>query len=245
MKNEIHYGHHSVMQLLQQRPQAISKIIIAESSGRQLAQIIALATKHKITIERAPRQQLEKLSNEGAHQGVVALCQAMSTYNENDLLTLLERLTTTPLLLILDGVQDPHNLGACLRSAAAAGVDAVIIPKDRAVGLTATARKVACGAAEGVPLIQVTNLARTIQMLQKQNIWIYGASPEAEQCWYQADCTIPLAIVLGAEGGGIRRLTKRHCDELVKIPMHSNMSSINVSAATAICLFEAVRQRAS
>jgi 23S rRNA (guanosine2251-2'-O)-methyltransferase len=146
-------------------------------------------------------------------------------------------------LLVLDGVQDPHNLGACLRSADAAGVDAVIVPKDKAAGLTPVVRKVACGAAENVPFFQVTNLARTLRDLQERGIWLIGAAGEAESSLYQADLRGPLALVMGAEEQGMRRLTREHCDVLVNIPMAGSVESLNVSVATGICLFEAVRQR--
>ncbi|HGX92090.1 MAG TPA: 23S rRNA (guanosine(2251)-2'-O)-methyltransferase RlmB, partial [Candidatus Tenderia sp.] len=146
-------------------------------------------------------------------------------------------------LLILDGVQDPHNLGACLRSADAAGVDAVIVPKDKAAGLTPVVRKVACGAAESVPFYQVTNLARTLRELQELGVWLVGAAGEADTTVYQADLKGSLAIVMGAEEKGLRRLTREHCDSLIKIPMAGTVESLNVSVATGICLFEAVRQR--
>ena len=156
---------------------------------------------------------------------------------------LLERLEGTPLLLVLDGVTDPHNLGACLRSADAAGVQAVIIPRDRSAGLTPVVRKVACGAAETVPLVAVTNLARTLKSLQQRGLWVVGAAGEAEQLIYQVDMRVPTVIVMGAEGSGLRRLTREHCDYLAKLPMAGSVSSLNVSVATGICLFEAVRQR--
>ena len=146
-------------------------------------------------------------------------------------------------LLILDNIQDPHNLGACLRSADAAGVHAVIAPKDRSVGITDTVRLVACGAAEHVPFVQVTNLARTIRQLKKSGIWIYGAAGKAAESLYKTDLSGPLAIVMGSEGKGLRRLTSEHCDFLISIPMAGSAESLNVSVAAGICLFEAVRQR--
>jgi 23S rRNA (guanosine2251-2'-O)-methyltransferase len=149
----------------------------------------------------------------------------------------------TPFLLVLDGVTDPHNLGACLRSADAAGVHAVIVPRDRSAQLNATAKKVACGAAENVPLIRVTNLARTLRLLQEMNVWVVGTAGEADHTLYQSKMTGPMALVMGAEGEGMRRLTREHCDELISIPMAGTVSSLNVSVATGICLFEAVRQR--
>jgi 23S rRNA (guanosine2251-2'-O)-methyltransferase len=165
-----------------------------------------------------------------------------SSGNESDLATLLEQ-KDNPFLLILDGVTDPHNLGAILRSADAAGVHAVISPKDRSAKLTSVVRKVACGAAEAVPFITVTNLARTLRELQDAGVWVVGAAGETETTIYQADFKGPLALVLGAEGEGLRRLTRETCDGLVKIPMFGSVSSLNVSVAAGICLFEAVRQR--
>ena len=160
-----------------------------------------------------------------------------------DLMALIESLDHPPFLLILDGVQDPHNLGACLRSADAAGVDAVIVPKDKAVGLTPVVRKVACGAAESVLFYQVTNLARTMRELQQAGVWLVGAAGEAESDVYDVDLKGALGLVLGAEEGGLRRLTREHCDNLIKIPMLGTVESLNVSVAAGICMFEALRQR--
>ncbi|MDE4007549.1 23S rRNA (guanosine(2251)-2'-O)-methyltransferase RlmB, partial [Glaesserella parasuis] len=162
--------------------------------------------------------------------------------NESDLDQILDR-KANPFLLILDGVTDPHNLGACLRTADTAGVDAVIVPKDKSAQLTSTARKVACGAAETVPLIRVTNLARTMRELQERNIWIVGTAGEATESLYQVKLTGSIALVMGAEGDGMRRLTREHCDQLVSIPMAGSVSSLNVSVATGVCLFEIVRQK--
>jgi 23S rRNA (guanosine2251-2'-O)-methyltransferase len=156
---------------------------------------------------------------------------------------LLERGEGPALLLVLDGVTDPHNLGACLRTADAAGAQAVIVPKDKSATLNATVRKVACGAAEVIPLVAVTNLARTLEKLQKKGLWVVGTAGEAEQMIYQLDMTGPTVLVMGAEGKGMRRLTREHCDYLAKLPMGGSVSSLNVSVATGVCLFEAVRQR--
>ena len=169
--------------------------------------------------------------------------QAAKELNENDLDAILT-VKQNPLLLVLDGVTDPHNLGACLRSAEAAGVDAVIVPKDKSAQLTSIARKVACGAAERVPLIRVTNLSRSLRDLQQNyNIWVVGTAGEAAETIYQTKLTGPLALVMGAEGEGMRRLTREHCDQLISIPMVGSVSSLNVSVATGVCLFEIVRQR--
>jgi len=164
-------------------------------------------------------------------------------YSEKNLEEELDKIEGTPLLLILDGVTDPHNLGACLRTADAAGVHMVIAPKDNSAPLNAVASKIACGAAEAVPYIQVTNLSRTLKDLQQRGIWITGTAGEATQSVYQADMKGPLALVMGAEGKGMRRLTRQHCDFLINIPMAGEVSSLNVSVATGVCLFEAVRQR--
>ena len=158
---------------------------------------------------------------------------------------MLEELQNPALLLVLDGVTDPHNLGACLRSADAAGVDAVIVPKDKSADLNATVRKVACGAAEVIPFVRVTNLARTLEGLKQRGVWLYGTAGEAENTIYNSDLTGSLAIVMGAEGAGLRRLTRETCDHLVKLPMAGSVSSLNVSVATGVCLFEVVRQRGS
>ncbi len=190
----------------------------------------------------ANRQWLDEKADGAVHQGIVARVKPGRQYGENDLPDLLAA-HAQPFLLILDGVTDPHNLGACLRSADAAGVHAVIVPKDRSAQLNATAKKVACGAAESVPLIRVTNLARTMRLLQEENVWIVGTAGEADHTLYQSKMTGPLALVMGAEGEGMRRLTREHCDELISIPMVGSVSSLNVSVATGICLFEAVRQR--
>ncbi|HFC53424.1 MAG TPA: 23S rRNA (guanosine(2251)-2'-O)-methyltransferase RlmB [Gammaproteobacteria bacterium] len=188
-------------------------------------------------------QELNLLLPGVRHQGVVGLLHPAREWSERELRSLLEGLERPPFLLILDGVQDPHNLGACLRTADAAGVDAVIAPRDRAAGLTPAVRKVACGAAQSLPFIRVTNLARTLRELRKAGVWLVGAAGDSSQEIYQADLRGSLALVMGAEGRGLRRLTREHCDLLVKIPMSGVVESLNVSVAAAICLYEALRQR--
>ena len=193
-----------------------------------------------MVIQLANRQYLDEKSDGAVHQGIIARVKPGRQYQENDLPDLIASLDQ-PFLLILDGVTDPHNLGACLRSADAAGVHAVIVPKDRSAQLNATAKKVACGAAESVPLIRVTNLARSMRMLQEENIWIVGTAGEADPYTLSEQMTGRLALVMGAEGEGMRRLTREHCDELISIPMAGSVSSLNVSQfETGICLFEAV-----
>lgn len=243
MNNYI-YGIHAITSSLENSPDAITTLYVSSTRhDDKLAKIIALAEKQHITIEYVNKTILENLVGNVTHQSVVAAIENKKSYTEEDLEDILDKLTSPALLLILDGVQDPHNLGACLRSANAAGVHAVIAPKDRAASLTPTARKIACGAAETTPFIQVTNLARTLRSLKQQNIWLYGMAEGADKSLFAADFKFPTALVLGAEGTGVRRLTKDHCDELLNIPMAGTVSSLNVSVAAGICLFEVVRQR--
>ncbi len=242
--DQVIFGLHAVHSLLQCNAKLVLELKVAEQrSDARLSEVVALAERSNITVSRVARDDLDGLSKGARHQGVVALCKQIPNYHEKDLPFLLDTIEVPPLLLILDGVTDPHNLGACLRSADAAGVHAVIAPKDKAASLNATVRKVACGAAENIPFFQVTNLARTLRMLQERAIWLVGTAGEAENTLYQADLKGALAIVMGSEGKGLRRLTREHCDLLIHIPMNGSVSSLNVSVATGICLFEAVRQR--
>jgi 23S rRNA (guanosine2251-2'-O)-methyltransferase len=195
-----------------------------------------------VPVGQKDRRELDEWA-EGVHQGVVAEVSPSQVWGEAMLEELLDRREGPPLLLVLDGVTDPHNLGACLRTADAAGALAVIVPKDKSATLNATVRKVACGAAEVIPLVAVTNLARTLEKLQQRGLWLVGTAGEAEQELYQQDLTGPTVLIMGAEGKGMRRLTRDHCDYLVKLPMSGSVSSLNVSVATGVCLFEAVRQR--
>jgi len=238
------YGIHAVQALLERDPQRFLEVFVMKGrEDRRLMPLIAELEQMGIVIQVANRQWLDEKVEGAVHQGIIARVREGRQYQENDLPALLENLEQPPFLLILDGVTDPHNLGACLRSADAAGVHAVIVPRDRSAQLNATAKKVACGAAETVPLIRVTNLARTMRFLQDQNVWIVGTAGEADHNLYQSKMTGPMALVMGAEGDGMRRLTREHCDELISIPMAGSVSSLNVSVATGICLFEAVRQR--
>jgi len=204
--------------------------------------LLDLAVTAVITTQRVTGEELDKLA-EGVHQGVVAEVTPSQVWSEEMLTHLLDRLDGVPLLLVLDGVTDPHNLGACLRSADAAGVQAVIVPRDRSASLSPVVRKVACGAAETVPLVAVTNLARTLKQLQQRGLWLVGTAGEAEQFIYDVDLKVPSVIVMGAEGAGMRRLTRENCDYLARLPMAGAVSSLNVSVAAGVCLFEAVRQR--
>lgn len=238
------YGIHAVQAALQRDASNIIEVMI--ESGRKDARVQVLLDKVAVQhteVRRVTGKELDALVPDARHQGVVARCRAVTVWQEDDLDPLLDALSVPPLLLVLDGVQDPHNLGACLRSADAAGVHAVIAPRDRAVGLTPVVRKVASGAAETVPFIQVTNLARTLRMLKDKGLWTVGADAEGGGDVFSADLRGPTVLVMGAEGQGMRRLTREHCDLLVRIPMQGTVESLNVSVATGICLFEAVRQR--
>ncbi|MNF28905.1 23S rRNA (guanosine2251-2'-O)-methyltransferase [Geopseudomonas sagittaria] len=237
------YGVHAVEALLRHHPKRVKQLWLAE--GRQdprVQALVQLAGAARVPVGQRERRELDEWA-EGVHQGVVAEVSPSQVWGENFLEELLARKESVPLLLVLDGVTDPHNLGACLRTADAAGVQAVIVPKDKSATLNATVRKVACGAAEVIPLVAVTNLARTLEKLQQQGLWIVGTAGEATQEIYDLDLRGPTVLVMGAEGSGMRRLTREHCDYLAKLPMGGSVSSLNVSVATGVCLFEAVRQR--
>jgi 23S rRNA (guanosine2251-2'-O)-methyltransferase len=238
------FGLHAVGALLQKHPERITRLCVnQERQDKKMTQLLQQAKAHHITIELISRQELDRITQSAHHQGIVAYYRKSALHTEADLENLVINAVTPPFLLILDGIQDPHNLGACLRSADAAGVDAVIAPRDKSVGITPAVAKVASGAAETVPFIQVTNLARTLTFLKDQGVWIYGAAAEATEDLFHAKLTGSVALVLGAEGSGLRRLTKDHCDVLLRIPMSGSVASLNVSVATGIFLFEVVRQR--
>lgn len=244
--DDLIFGLHATAAAL--RNDSIRMLEVWVLQGRhdaRVQEVLALANQRGVIAHHVPRHTLDEMAPGARHQGVIARCMGLPSYHEGDLEALLAGVQGVPLLLVLDGVQDPHNLGACLRSADAAGAHAVIIPKDRSSPLNATARKVASGAAESVPVVQVTNLARTLRELKERNIWLVGAAGEAAQSIYETDLKGPLAVVMGAEGQGLRRLTKEHCDFLAYIPMAGVVESLNVSVATGICLFEAVRQRSA
>lgn len=244
MSSSIVPGINAVTAVLTHSPERVERLLLLQDRRDERVQVLRqLAEAAAVPCELVVRDVLDDLTKQ--HQGVVAVCHPLKPWHENQLYELLDRLEQPPLLLILDTVQDPHNLGACLRTANAAGVNAVVIPKDKSVGLTDTVLKVASGAAEVTPVVQVTNLARCMRQLKDRGIWLYGAAGEAPQALYQLDQTIAMAWVLGAEGTGLRRLTRDTCDVLAKIPMHGTVGSLNVSVATSVCLFEAVRQRLS
>lgn len=237
------YGWHAVSAILSRSPQRIRQLWVqAGRKDKRALNLMAQLEMHSIQVTELPRRELDELAG-GTHQGVVAQVDAMPEWREADLFDWLAQTSEVPLLLILDGVTDPHNLGACMRSADAAGVHAVIVPKDKSAPLNSAARKVACGAAENLPLVRVTNLARALRGLKEAGVWLVGTAGEADASIYQTSLQGPLAIVMGAEGSGMRRLTRENCDYLASLPMQGSVDSLNVSVATGICLFEAVRQR--
>lgn len=239
------YGIHAVSVCIERTPERIIEVYLLKGreEDKRLNQVLKTLRHLGISVQFCNRTTLDNKANGENHQGLIAKVQEQKAFNEADLDTILNQ-QTKPLLLVLDGVTDPHNLGACLRTADAAGVHAVIMPKDNAASLNPVARKVACGAAETIPVIRVTNLARTLRdMQQRHNIWVVGTAGEATKTLYETQLTGGLALVMGAEGDGLRRLTRETCDELVSIPMAGLVSSLNVSVATGVCLFEIVRQR--
>lgn len=245
MKNIEHvFGLHTIKAFLQAKPEYILELYVQK--GREdvvVQQLVQMAAAQAISIIQMDKHKLDSLVSAQNHQGMVAKVRQTMPYTDTDLPRLLNNVAVPPFLLILDGIQDPHNLGACLRSANAAGVHMVIAPQDKSVGLTPVARKVSCGAAEFTPFVQVTNLARTLRFLKEKNIWLFGASDEADSQLYEADLRGAIAFVLGAEGKGLRRLTKELCDYMIAIPMLGSVSSLNVSVAAGVCLYEALRQR--
>lgn len=237
-------GPHAVESALRNDPDNVRRVLLADGAkdGR-LNKLAEAAHRAGLRTERQPRRELDRLSGGANHQGALAEYRAAKTRGEDELFAHLETIDGPPLLLVLDGVQDPHNLGACLRTADAAGVHAVVVPKDKSAGLTPAARKVSAGAADSVGLFQVTNLARTLRGLQEVGLWLVGTAGEAQHDLYQSKLQGPMALVMGAEGKGLRRLTREACDELIKIPMVGQVESLNVSVATGVCLYEIVRQR--
>jgi 23S rRNA (guanosine2251-2'-O)-methyltransferase len=236
------FGFHAVLSRLRADPASVLEIFLDETRndarGRDLA---AAAQRSGVKLMRVPTKRLDGFYGGGRHQGVVARIEVKTSADTVE--ELLAGLNEPPLLLALDGVTDPHNLGACLRVANAAGAHAVIAPRDRAAGITPAVSKVASGAAEAIPYLMVTNLARTINELKEKNVWIVGADERAERTLYEADLPEAIAWVLGAEGEGMRRLTRESCDLLVRIPMRGEVESLNVSVSAGICLFESVRRR--
>lgn len=237
-------GLNPVMGLLAQDPTRIIEIKLGnDRRDRNTHEIEALARAGGVGVQRVEPSFLDRVADGAVHQNIAARIRALKDYDETDIAGLIEASDRPVLLLVLDQVTDPHNLGAAMRTALAAGAQAVVIPKDRAASLTPAARKAAAGAAEMLPLVRVTNLARALEVMKALGIWTYGTAGEASTSLYQTDLRGPVALVLGSEGDGLRRLTRETCDGLLKIPMPGAMESLNVSVAAGICLFEAVRQR--
>jgi 23S rRNA (guanosine2251-2'-O)-methyltransferase len=238
------FGLHSVQAALAYSPKKIMNAWVDEGrQDKRLTEALNELLDLGIEVEKTDRKKLDKLAEGHNHQGIVIEVELPAELTEHDLKTAVENLTETAFFLVLDNVQDPHNLGACLRTADATGVHGVIITKDNATGITPTVCKVACGAAETVPVYIVTNLARTLRWLKDQGIWVMGAAGETQQSLYQTDLTMPVALVIGAEEKGLRRLTKEQCDSLLFIPMLGQVESLNLSVAAGVLLYEAVRQR--
>jgi 23S rRNA (guanosine2251-2'-O)-methyltransferase len=236
------FGFHAVLARLRSEPRSVIEIFLDETRQDARAKdLLVAAQRAGVTLMRVPTKRLDGFYGGGRHQGVVARIEVKSLGDSVD--ELLESVQGPPLLLVLDGVTDPHNLGACLRVANAAGAHGVIAPKDRAAGVSPAVSKVASGAAEATPYLMVTNLARTLAELKEREIWVVGADERATQTLYEADLPRSIAWVLGAEGEGMRRLTRESCDLLVKIPMQGEVESLNVSVAAGVCLFESVRRR--
>lgn len=237
-------GINPVIAALNAKAGDIERVLTVEDTQNQRVRDIELMARDAgVSVVRTHRDHLTQLTGLESHQDVVAELGGRVGLDEDGLETLLDELDEVPFLLVLDGVTDPHNLGACLRTAEAAGVHAVIVPKDRAAGLTPAARKASAGASEILPLVQVTNLARTLRALKERGIWLYGTADESGDPLWRQDLKGPLALVMGSEGEGLRRLTAETCDFLIAIPMSGAMESLNVSVAAGVCLFEARRQR--
>jgi 23S rRNA (guanosine2251-2'-O)-methyltransferase len=243
-KRHFVYGLHAIGAVIERSPERLLELWLAQPrDDARMRELRERAQAVGVSVQSVHMDALTKLVGEVAHQGAVAALRPLKSWDEHDLIQALEDLKQDPLLLILDGVTDPHNLGACLRTADAAGVHAVVIPKDRAATVDGVVRKVAAGAAEFVPVASVTNLARTLDALKARGVWVVGADDDAPTTLYAVDLNRPLALVMGAEGGGMRRLTRERCDFLARIPMAGQVSSLNVSVAAGVALFEACRQR--
>lgn len=237
-------GINSVRSALKFGPGGVVELWLdRQRRDRRLAALAALAREAGVAVRQRDREALDLAAEGGNHQGVLAWVRMPAARGERDLDDILDAAPSPPLVLVLDGVTDPHNLGACLRSADGAGAAAVIAPKDKAVGLTPVAVKVASGAASSVPFVQVTNLARTLAALQARGLWLVGLAEQGSASLFATDLSGPLALVLGSEGSGLRRLTRERCDLLAALPMHGQVESLNVSVAAGICLYEALRQR--
>ena len=244
MSGELLFGIHSVDAALTHDPKNILELYIeSDSHNARLKELSERARELGVKPHSRPREALDRMTGGARHQGAVARYNAPPPRSESELSALIEKAGKDVLLLVLDGVTDPHNLGACLRSAEGAGVTAVIAPKDKAVGITPTVRTASAGAADHIPFVTVTNLARTLKALKEQGVWLVGLADDATQNFYAVDLKGPIAIVMGSEGEGMRRLTRESCDFLAHIPMRGAVESLNVSVATGVALFEVLRQR--
>jgi 23S rRNA (guanosine2251-2'-O)-methyltransferase len=245
VRAETIYGLHAVRMMLERDATRVVRVLVAEQrEDARVRAIEELARRHQRPLERIAARTLEQRLGDVAHQGVAADITPLPPWDEDQLLGALQT-AAAPLLVALDGVQDPHNLGACLRSADACGALAVIVPKDRAARLTAAARKVAAGAAETIPVVSVTNLVRTLKLLKDAGLWIVGADAGGAQPAPAVDLKGPVVLVLGAEGSGLRHLTRENCDLLVRLPRQGAVESLNVSVAAGMLLYEAARQRST
>jgi 23S rRNA (guanosine2251-2'-O)-methyltransferase len=243
------YGLHAVRALLARHAERVSGVTVAEQrADPRMQELLNLAQKAGKTVKRVPPATFKQLFGDAVHQGVFVEVAPLPPWREEELIAAITKrlegdATKAPFVLVLDGVQDPHNLGACLRTADACGALALVIPKDRAVQMNATVRKVAAGAAETTPIAVVTNLARTLRLLKEAGLWIVGADADAPKLAHETDLSGPIALVMGAEGSGLRQLTRETCDLLVRLPQQGAVESLNVSVATGMLLYEALRQR--
>lgn len=246
------YGIHAITSQLKVYGQSINCLyfISGKHNTPKLKSLFNIAQQKNIQIKLLSAAELAQLLHlyghieTVVHQGVVAVCSAeIKVYQEADLPHLLQKIKKAPFILVLDGIQDPHNMGACIRTADAAGVDFVIFPKDKSVGINAVVHKVACGATQTVCLVAVTNLVRALKVLQKQGVWLVGLADDVQRCLYDVDLTIATALIMGSEGGGLRYGTRKTCDYLAKIPMHGQVSSLNISVAAGVSMYELRRQR--
>lgn len=245
MAEEILTGIHAVMAVLDQNPGRVRQVYVNENRrNNRLDPILESVSANKVLLKEVSRDRLDKLADNQIHQGIIARCEALPARAEAELIWDVKALKHPAMLLVLDGVQDPHNLGACIRTLNGAGGDGIIIPKDRSAPVTPVVHKTASGAMEKTPIYTVTNLSRTLQQLKDEcGLWVFGTSDKADKTVYDVNFTVPFALVLGAEGKGMRRLVTEHCDELVSIPMNGTVSSLNVSVASGVCCYEALRQR--
>jgi len=245
MAEEILTGIHAVTAVLSLNHGRVRQVYINEKrKNNRFDPVLQLVKDHELPLKEVSRDKLDRLADNQVHQGIIARCEILPPRAEAELIWDIKALNHSPMLLVLDGIQDPHNLGACVRTLSSAGGDGIVIPKDRSAPITSVVHKTASGAMETTPVYTVTNLSRVLQQLKEEcGLWIMGTSDKAEKSLYQADFTVPFALVLGAEGKGMRRLVTEHCDELLTIPMKGSVSSLNVSVTAGVCCYEALRQR--